>query len=207
MKTKRVRVLVVEDHFLARLAITNLIEGEADLEVVARAETGWQAVEAYRRMRPDLVLMDLRLPEMDGVRATEAIRREDAGARILVLSHYDTEEDVRQAVAMGALGFLGKDVDGETLLQAMRLVARGARYLPAELEKKLEDHGPPLSRREHEVLKLLADGLTNPQIAAELDITEGTARIHVSNVLAKLGASRRGEAVALAHKRGLLRSD
>jgi two-component system NarL family response regulator len=206
---RRSRIVVVEDHFLARLAVTHLIENEPDMEIVGRAETGWQALATYRRTRPDLVLMDLRLPEMDGVSATEQIRREDPEARVLILSHYDSEEDVRRAVQVGARGYVKKDVDGATLLEAIRTVARGGRYIPASLAEKLAEQAPSstLTRRELEVLQLVCTGKSNPEIAALLAVTEGTVRIHVSNILTKMGVKRRGEAVALALKRGLVRTE
>lgn len=207
--TKRLRVLVAEDHFLARLALTTLIGDEPDLELVGRAETGWQAVALFAKLRPDVTVMDLRMPELDGVAATAALRREHAGARVLVLSNSDAPEDVRRALAAGAAGYLRKDVDGKTLVDAIRRVAAGQSYVPPDLAQRLEEHDDAgqLTRRELDILRLVARGLSNQQLADELGISEGTVRVHMSNIMLKLGVKRRTEAVAVALRRGLVRVD
>lgn len=201
------RILVVEDHFLARLAVTTLLEGQAGMQVVGHAETGWQAVDLYRKLRPDVVVMDLRMPEMDGAGATAFICREDPAARVLILSQYENEEDVKAAVAAGALGYLKKDVDGATLVEAIRAVAHGRKHLPAVAAEVSAEASNQLTRREVEVLQLVFEGRKNAEIGETLSISEGTVRIHVSNILSKLGVKRRTEAVAIALKRGLLRAE
>lgn len=202
-------VLVVEDHHLPRYAITGLLEATGQMKVVAQAESGWQAVSLYRQHRPDVVTMDLRLPELDGISATAAICREYPAARILVLSQYESEDDVARALAAGALGFLRKDVDGATLVQAVRAVAGGQRWLASQLEEQLKecDARSRPTRRELEILQLVFEGLSNQQIADRLGLGLGTVRIHVSHILNKMGVKRRTEAVAVALKRGFLRGD
>jgi two-component system NarL family response regulator len=201
------RVMLVEDHYLARLAVHTLVSGQEDMQVVAEAENGQQAIEKYAECKPDLVVMDLRLPGVDGVAATRAICRNDPNARILLLSHYETEEDVRRAMEAGARGYLKKDVKGTTLLGAIRLVAEGHRYLPAAfaVDPDAQTAKSPLSPRETEILELVFKGSSNRDVAQALSITEGTVRIHISNILHKLGVKRRTEAVAEALKRGILR--
>lgn len=201
------RILVAEDHFLARLAVTTVLEGELGMTVVGHAETGWQAVDLYRKLRPHVVVMDLRMPEMDGVAATAFICREDPAAKVLVLSQYENEEDVKAAVAAGALGYVKKDVAGATLVEAIRVVARGQKHLPAVATDVTIEASNQLTRREIEILQLVFEGRKNAEIAVALAISEGTVRIHVSNVLSKLAVKRRTEAVAIALKRGLLRAD
>lgn len=202
-----IRVLIVEDHFLPRFAVTTLINETADVRVIAEAETGWRAVELYRQHRPDLVLMDLRLPEMDGTAATAALTREFPEARVLVLSHYESEEDVGGAMRAGARGFLKKDVKAETLLTAIRAVASGKIWVPDAVAARLNSTPPgfALSKRELDILKLVFKGMSNPEIGAALGISEGTVRVHMSNIMNKLGVKRRTEAVSAALARGLLR--
>jgi DNA-binding NarL/FixJ family response regulator len=204
-----IKILTVEDHFLARLALSTLIEDQSDMKVLGTAESGREAVEIYDKLQPDLVLMDLRLPEMDGVEATRLICEKDPRARILVVSNYESEQDVSRAVEAGALGYLKKDASGDVLLQAIRCVAKGDRYFPQEMPDKPGDRSPrsTLTPREIEVLDLIFKGRSNREIADMLTIGEGTVRIHVSNVLLKLGVKRRTEAVAVALKRGLLRHE
>lgn len=209
MSRASIRVLVVEDHFLARLAVTTLVGDASDMTVVAVAETGKQAIELVAAHAPDVVLMDLRLPELDGVGATAAICAAHPGARVLVLSNYESDEEIAGALAAGARGFLRKDVSGPELLDAIRRVAQGLRYLPANVANKLAERQgqAALTTREVEVLEHVFKGGSNRDIARALDITEGTVRIHVSNILLKLGVKRRTEAVAVALKRGILRAE
>lgn len=205
--TPAIRVLLVEDHFLPRFAVATLIEETADMAVVGEAETGWRAVELYRQHRPDVVLMDLRLPEMDGTAATAAITREFPNARILVLSHYESEHDVSGAMRAGARGYLKKDVGAETLLAAIRTVASGGTYIPPAAAAHIDatPAGLALSKREFEILKLVFKGLSNPEIGTSLGISEGTVRVHMGHIMNKLGVKRRTEAVNAALAKGLLR--
>ncbi len=208
MTSRPLRILVVDDHFLARFALVKFLGEATDMEVVAVAETGQQAVELYRIHAPDMVVMDLRMPEMDGVTALKAIRAIRSDARILVVSHYETTEDVGQALQAGARGFIRKDASGQMILEAIRRVGLGLSYVPADIAMSLAEVGreEDLSVREREVLEHMFSGQINKDIALALGITEGTVRIHVSNILHKLGVSRRTEAVAIALKRGLLRA-
>lgn len=201
-----VRLLVAEDHFLARYALVEFLGEQPGFVVVARAESGREAVELFRAHRPDVVIMDLRLPEMDGFAAIEAICAAAPGARVLVLSNFESEEDVHRALRAGARGYLRKDVSGEVLLDAIRRVHAGGRYLPPDVAEKLADRAlqAPLTARELDVLRLVCRGLSNKQIGAALKLKESTVRIYVSNVLVKLGAKRRTEAIAVALKRGLV---
>lgn len=204
----RLRILSVEDHFLTRLAISTLITDQPDMQLVAQAETGVEAVRLYDVHRPDLVLMDLRLPELDGIEATRRICTAHTGARILILSHHEGDEDVARALAAGARGYAKKDASGPSLLEAIRAVGAGRRHVPAALAEKAADRNPraALTPRELEILRLVFEGLANKEIATRLGIGEGTVRIHVSNLLLKLGVRRRTEAIAVALKKGLLQS-
>lgn len=204
-----IRILLVEDHFLPRFAVTRLIEETEGMSMVATAENGWPVVALYREHRPTLVLMDLRLPGMDGVDATAALLSEDPQARVLVLSQYESQEDVSRAVRAGARGYVKKDVGPETLLEAIRTVAAGNRYIPEELADRASaaDPGLALSRRELQILRLVYQGRSNPEIGAALGIREGTVRVHMTHIMAKLEVKRRTEAVMVALQRGLLRDE
>lgn len=209
MKTTDIRILVVEDHFLARFALAKFLDEQTDMSVVAIAETGAQAVALYSQHRPDVVLMDLRMPEMDGVTAIHAIRKIDARAHVLVVSHYETTDEVRQALAAGALGFVKKDASAETLLEAIRRTASGRGFVPPSMAETLSTLNPAdvLRAREREVLQHMFHGESNQEIADALGISESTVRIHVSNIFHKLGVSRRTEAISAALKQGLIRFD
>lgn len=205
---ERLRILIVEDHYLARLAVETVVATQPDLQVVGQAENGQQAIELFESLRPDLVIMDLRLPGIDGVAATRSITRQHPQARILLLSHYETKDDVMRALAAGALGYVRKDVKGPALLNAIRLVAEGHKYLPPSLSSEPADKPQvSLTARETELLQCVFQGLANRDIAQKLGIGEGTVRIHISNILHKLGVKRRTEAVSEALRRGLLRAD
>jgi DNA-binding NarL/FixJ family response regulator len=206
---KRLRLLLAEDHFLPRFAVLQLIALESDLEVVGEADTGARAVELYRQLRPDVVLMDVRMPEQDGIAATAAIVKEDPAARVLMLSHYDDEEDVGRALEAGARGYLKKDVGATELLAAIRAVAAGGVHVDARAAEaaRLRASDRRLSAREREILTLVGKGASNREIGVALGITEGTVRIHVSHIISKLGVTRRTEAVTAALKRGLLTLD
>jgi DNA-binding NarL/FixJ family response regulator len=204
-----IRVLVVEDHFLARLALTTLLGDQRDIKVVATATSGREAIALHASHRPDVTLMDLRLPELDGFAAIAEICRATPDARILVLSNYESEEDVHRALSAGAKGYLKKDATGEILVEAIRRVDQGQRYLPPSVAERLSERSEesPLTPRELQVLDLIFKGLANKEIGETLSLTPGTVRIYVSNILAKLGVERRTEAVSVALRRGLLRSD
>jgi two-component system NarL family response regulator len=204
----KIRVLVADDHPLARSGIHALLTAEGDFDVIAQAEDGAQAVAAFKRLRPDVCIMDLRMPVLDGVSAVRAIREVDPDARVIVLSHYDGDEDVFDAIRSGARGYLTKQSRGEVLAEAIRTVMSGLRYLPAEIAAKLADRSlqPNLSLRERQVLEGVFAGRSNREIAESLHIAERTASLHVSNLMTKLGARSRTEAVSIALQRGLIKS-
>lgn len=202
-----IRLLIAEDHFLPRFAVESLIAMEPDLMIVGQVETGEDAIVAYQRWLPDVVMMDIRMPKLDGISAASAIIRQSPTAKILMLSQYDTEEDVGRALEAGASGYLRKDVTAAELLAAIRAVAAGERVLDSRASEasRLRGADKRLTAREQEVLSLVATGANNPEIGKLLGISEGTVRIHMSHLMSKLGVSRRTEAVTEAMKRGLLR--
>ena len=176
---------------------------------MAEAANGEEAIEAYERLRPDIVLMDLRMPVMDGLAATRAILADDPNARIIVLTTYDGDEDIHRALAAGARGYLLKDMMRTELLNVIRAVHRGQRGIPAPIAARLAEHTPRigLTPRELEVLDLVAHGLTNAQVAERIGRTEGTVKVHLKNILQKLEVKDRTEAVTSALRRGFIRLD
>jgi DNA-binding NarL/FixJ family response regulator len=210
-----IRVLLVDDHALARTGFRMVLDTEPDIEVVGEAATGRQAIHSARRLEPDVVLMDVRMPELDGIAATRAI----AGAtRVLILTTFDLDEYVYDALAAGASGFLLKDVGPDQLTEAIRVVAQGEALLAPTVTRRLIDElvrgghrrlrAPEaldeLTPRELEVLELVAQGLSNAEIAALLTVEETTIKTHVSRLLAKLGLRDRVQAVVLAYESGLV---
>lgn len=200
------KVLVVDDHYLVRMGLASIIAIEPDMVVCAEASSGEQAQALFRTHRPDVTLMDLRLPGMNGTAAIQAIRHEFADARFVMLSTYVCDEEVYGALQAGAMAYLVKSVQREELTIAIRKAAAGQRHIPAEVAARLADRvaGSQLSAREIEVLRLLVTGRRNRQIAGTLEITEGTVKLHVSSILEKLGADDRTEAVTVALKRGIV---
>ncbi len=202
----KIKILIVEDHFIAREGLKSLIGGQPDMEVVAEARDGTEAVGLYRSARPDVVLMDLRLPHVDGLQATTALLHEDPQACVLIVSSYDTDEDVGRAHEAGARGYILKEAEGPELLRAIRIVNGGERYLPSVMAARLEGRDEQrLNVREMQVLQCLDKGKTNGEIAELLHLTPGTIRIYVSALLAKLGARNRTEAVSVAVTKGLIK--
>jgi NarL family two-component system response regulator LiaR len=207
-----IRVLVVDDHFVVRKGVCALLAGSPDISVVGEAGDGRQAVEEAERCAPQVVLMDLKLPVMDGIEATRRILAARPEVGIVVLTGADTEIDVLKTIEAGALGFLAKTSRREDLLDAIRHVARGEAWLPPKLTRQLLTHlkprpaaavPDPLTDRESEVLALLARGRSNRSIAQELSISDVTVRTHVSHILDKLGVSNRVEAALYALRSGL----
>jgi DNA-binding NarL/FixJ family response regulator len=205
-KESKIKIMVVEDHFLVRIGLVSATEVEPDMEVVAESDNGRQAIDLYRRKRPDVVIMDLRLPGMTGTETTRMLTREFPNARVLILSTFGGDEDIYQALQAGAWGYVMKDMPRPQLLEAIRTVHSGRRFIPPEIAVRLAERVPnsELTPRELDVLKLLAKGLLNKEIAASLAIAEGTVKVHVINILGKLQASDRTEAVTLALKRGII---
>lgn len=199
----RIRIMVAEDHLIARVGVTAVINMQPDMKVVAEAVNGRQALELFRKHRPDVVLLDIRMPIMSGLEAAAAIRSEYPDARMIALTTYGGDEDISRALAAGVKAYLTKDVLHEELQKAIRAVYAGKTYMPAALEA-IQRHSPHLSAREIEVLRLIVDGLPNKLIAHRLNIAEATAKNHVKNILSKLGAQDRTQAATVAIQRGII---
>lgn len=199
-----IRVLIADDHPIVRNGLVRMIELADGIEVVAEAEAGAEAIDRYRQHQPDVTLMDLRLPDMTGVDAIATIRQEFPNACIMILTTYDTDEDIFRGLQAGAKGYLLKNMKTAQLLDAIRTVAAGQSYIPLEVGAKLVDRmsQPQLTRREQEVLQLMSHGKTNHEIAEELFISESTVKFHVNHLLSKLGTGDRTQAVLIAIKRG-----
>lgn len=202
----RIRVMVAEDHFVVRAGLSSIINSQPDMVNVAEARNGRQAIEMFGKHQPDVTLMDLRLPDLSGVEAASAILAESPRARIIMLSSFGGPENVFRAFRAGARAYFLKDVNGRDLVEGIRAVHGGQRPLPPEIAACLAERlpGPELSARETEILRLIANGRSNRQIAGTLGISEGTVRVHASNVFAKLGCHDRAQAVAVAFQRGIM---
>jgi two-component system NarL family response regulator len=199
-----ITVLIADDHPIFRMGLRNLIDQQPDMRVVGEASDGEAAVEAYRRLHPDVTLMDLRMPVLDGPAAIASVRRTDPEARILVLTTYDGDDDVQRAVDAGARGYLLKDTFVEGMLDAIRDVHAGERLFDDEVMARLADRGRGLSPREVAVLDLVARGLSNKEIQASLSMAEGTLKNHLKRIFDKLGVADRTQAVLAGVKRGLI---
>jgi DNA-binding NarL/FixJ family response regulator len=191
---------------MMRAGLAAVLGGEPEFVVVAEASNGEEAIEQYLLHRPDLVLMDLRMPVMGGVEATRAILAEDPDARIIVLTTFDGDEDIYRALSAGARGYLLKDMLRTEVLNAVKAVQRGRRGIPAPVAARLAEHMPriELTARELEVLALVATGLSNADIGVEIGRTEGTVKVHVRNILQKLDTHDRTAAVTIALQRGII---
>jgi len=204
-----IRVLVADDHPVVRTGLAAVLVQQADLELVAEAENGERAVALYREHQPDVCLMDLRMPVMDGVEAIRAITTEFPEARILALTTYEGDADIRRALEAGARGYLLKDMLLTDVVQSVRAVHHGERVIPNAVAARLAEfpERSDLTERELEVLKLVARGLSNKEVARAIGRTDETVKIHLKNVFAKLGVADRTEAVTVALTRGLLHMD
>jgi two-component system NarL family response regulator len=202
----RIRVLVADDHPAVRTGLAAVIAQEPDLTVVAEAESGARAVALFREHRPDVVLMDLRMPDTDGIQAIRTIVSEFPAARILALTTYEGDGDIRRALDAGAQGYLLKDMLLSQVIEAVRAVQRGERVIPSAVAARLAEFKSrsDLSERELEVLTLVARGLSNKAVARAIGRTDETAKIHLKNIFAKLGVAGRTEAVTVALARGLI---
>jgi DNA-binding NarL/FixJ family response regulator len=201
-----IRVLVAEDHLIARVGITTILNAQSDMTVVAEASNGQQAIEQYRATTPDVGVLDVRMPVLGGIEAVAAIRAAFPGARLICLSTYGGDEDIRRALHAGAASYLTKDVLHDDLLKAVRAVAAGQSYLPEQVLAALQSQvpGPTLSARELEVLQLIVKGLANKQIAYVLSIAEHTVKNHVKSILDKLDVEDRTQASTAAIQRGIV---
>lgn len=200
---------MVEDHHVVRQGLVALIKTVADMTVVAEASDGKRAVELFRQHRPDVTIMDLRLPEMGGVDTIKAIRGEFPAARIIVLTTFDGDEDIYRALQAGARGYLLKDMFGEELMDAIRAVHAGKTRIPPAVAQRLAERmgGPSLTGRELQVLKLIVAGKSNKEIGTDLAISEATVKTHINSILSKLSVSDRTQAATTALQRGIIHFD
>ena len=204
--SKPIRILTADDHALLRYGLASLIGAEPDMELVAQASTGREAIEQFRLHKPDVTLMDLQMPDMGGIEAIIGIRSEFPNARIIVLTTYSGDVQVTRALKAGARAYILKGRLAGELLETIRAVHAGQRRIPPEVAAELADHAGEsgLTERETEVLRLIAAGNANKEIGARLSITEETVKSRVSNILSKLGANDRTHAVTIALKRGII---
>jgi two-component system, NarL family, response regulator len=204
MKKDKIRILIVDDHFIVRIGLQTSLSMSTEMSVVKEASTAAQAIEIYRQEGPDVVLMDVRLPDRSGVEATAALCREFPGAKVIMISTYDSEVDIHRAFQAGARGYLLKNVLSEEIFNAIRTVNNGGKYIPPHIARALAEHSLELTEREMEVLRLMAKGLSNREIGQILGFTENTTKFHVKNILTKLEVSDRTEAASAAFQRGIL---
>ena len=207
--TGTIKILIAEDHQVVRqgfIALLNMVDG---LSIVAEAANGQQAVELFRQHRPDVTLMDLRMPGMGGVETIVAIRREFPEARIIVLTTFDGDEDIFRAIQAGARGYMLKGMSVDELIDAIQTVHHGRSKIPAAVAERLAERlsGNALTERETEVLKTIVAGKSNKEIAAALFISEATVKTHINNLLSKLGATDRTQAARIALQRGIVHLD
>jgi len=205
-KPEQIQIMLVDDHPAFRKGMAALIESEPDMKIVAEAADGREAVEVYRQKQPDVVLMDLRLPVMGGVEATLAIRSEFPAARVIVLTTFDTDEDIFRAIQSGAKSYLLKDTPAEELAGAIRAVQAGKETLPSHVAERLaaRRQRPELSQREMDVLQLLIKGRSNKEIGSALFLCEDTVKAHFKTLFAKLGVQDRTEAAISAIRHGIV---
>jgi two-component system NarL family response regulator len=203
---EKLTVMIVEDHFVVRAGLTAIINSQPDMEMVCEAGNGRQAIELFEQHQPDITLMDLRIPALNGTEAIAEIIRKFPLAKIIVLSTYGGDEEIFKALQAGARAYFLKDVKGQDLIDAIRAVYAGQRPLPPDIASRLAERIPrsQLSPRELEILRLIARGGSNRDIAHSLAISEGTVRVHASNIFAKLGCNDRAQAVSEAFQRGIL---
>jgi DNA-binding NarL/FixJ family response regulator len=201
-----IRILTIDDHPLLREGVAAMIKSQRDMELVAEASTGKEGLERFRQHRPDITLMDLRLPDMNGIDAMAAIRTEFPDARIIVLTTFEGDVEIQRALEAGARGYLLKSMPPKELLDGIRQVHAGKKRIPPEIVAHLAEHlsDETLTSREVEVLRQVAGGNRNRDIAERLFISEETVKVHVKHVMEKLGASDRTEAVAIAIRRGII---
>ena len=201
-----IRLIVADDHHVVRQGLIALLKTVSDMQVVGEASDGEQAVALYRRERPDVAIMDLRMPKKSGVDAIGEIRREEPNARIIVLTTFDGDEDIYRALQAGARGYLLKDMFGEELIEAIRTVHAGKQKIPPAVAQRLAERmvGPSLTPRELEVLECIVAGKSNRDIGLDLSISEATVKTHINNLLSKLGVTDRTQAATTALQRGIV---
>jgi DNA-binding NarL/FixJ family response regulator len=200
-------VLLVDDHALMRTGVANIINHERDLQVVAEASNGIEAIAAFEQFHPDVTLLDLRMPVMEGVEAVRQIRARDPRARVIVLTTYDTDDEISRALKAGAKAYVLKDISADQLIGCIRDVLAGKTYLAPSAAAKLAEGVThvQLTPREMAALRLMADGKANKEIATDLSISERTVKTHLGHLFEKLGVTSRTEAIKVATRRGLVR--
>lgn len=206
---EQIKIMIVDDHPLIRVGMATVVNQQPDMLVAGEAEGGPRVLELFRQLRPDVVLMDLRLRGDDGARLTALLRGEFADARVLVISNYDGDEDIHQALAAGAMGYLFKSVVEDELIDAIRELYAGRQYLPRSVAARLDENrsAVPLTRREDEILDLLGKGLSNRELGQVLGVSEDTIKTHLKSLFRKLGVADRAEAVREGLRRGFIRAD
>ncbi len=204
--TKKIRVVLADDHPVVRNGLAAMVDQQADMEVVAEAGDGDEAIALYQQFRPDVMVLDLRMPKRDGVAVVQQVMAAHPKARLLVMTTYDGDEDIFRCLSQGAKGYILKDAPRQEILSAIRAVSEDRPYTSSSIAAKALQRmaKPSLTQRELDVLQLVAAGRSNKDIARRLSITEGTAKTHVKSILTKLDAISRTEAVAVAHKRGMI---
>jgi two-component system, NarL family, response regulator len=202
----RIRVVLADDHPVVRDGLAAIVNQQADMVVVGEAGDGEEAIALFRALQPDVMVLDLRMPKFDGVTVVQRVIESDPGARMLIMTTYDGDEDIFRSLSQGAKGYILKDAPRQEILTAIRAVNEERTYTSSSIAAKalVRMGKPSLTQRELEVLQLLAEGRSNKDIARRLDITEGTAKTHVKGILTKLDAISRTEAVTVAHRRGLV---
>ena len=204
----KIRILLVDDHMVIRMGLMTAVSDASDMEVVADVENGLDAIKAYRKHRPDIVVLDLRMHGLSGIETLRSLREEFKNARILVFSSFAKGEEIYQAMRAGASGFVMKEMPLGRLLGAIRAVHEGEQYIPPEIAVRVGERLPAqLSPRELDVLQMLGRGLSNKEIGAQLGVVEGTVKIHITNIFGKLGVSDRTQALLTAIKRGIVQVD
>ena len=206
MKSEKIRVMIVDDHPVVCKGLAAIIQAEPGMEVVAEAFNGKQAIQVFRECHPDITLMDLRMPVMSGVDAIRALRKEFPSASFIILTTYQGDEDIHRGISAGARGYLLKDSLRKELIEAIRTVQSGRKRIPHEVAAQIAEHASytTLTKREIEVLQLIAAGNPNKLVADRLTVTEDTIKMHVKSILSKLGANDRTHAVTIAVKRGII---
>jgi DNA-binding NarL/FixJ family response regulator len=204
-----IRIVIADDHPIVREGLAAVLNSQQDMSVIGEAETGMQAVDLYRKLRPDVLLLDLRLPELDGIEVTTRIRKDFPKARVMILTTYSGDEYIFRALQSGVSSYLLKTIPKRDLLEAIRVVHAGGRRIPPEVASQVADRYPflELTPREKQVLILIIQGKSNKEIAAALQVTESTVKYHVGLIFTKLGVSARTEAATAALKRGIVSLD